>query len=392
MRYHLTTSRPLKLELPNGQLLFVCKSFIKKWLQNNPKEITSERQLRIFLREAKSHNAISTQRSSQRNKETTNNLDTVAQQKTNSLAFRLTHIHHRKLVACKGTPLKPLLEQSNIPLLHMPNTPSRHISHKGVNYRKQHSYTYDGNNYHIFATPSPHKLQGPSPTMCAMMERLIGAYESAFHDDNLIKKVRNQLANNRALAPKIYFSMPIKTEHKVIDYIHIDRHRLESWRGRERAKSQSAVMNCISASDYAKNHGLIADSSHVRCRSAFEWCHKYAHSFGGIDGQNPQVAENLILGTSSFNTQMILFEMLVRLLVGRGYHVELRTESTQICNTAIATDFTYKIRYKMPGEAFHYLDIHLKPLEFGDPSLGEWQILLDLLGLQSNTVKALTFD
>lgn len=72
--------------------------------------------------------------------------------------------------------------------------------------------------------------------------------------------------------------------------------------GQKREKSQTQVMGA-SAGDAAEAAGFARNEG-----AGWEWLHLIAHSMGGIEVVGPQVAGNLVAGTSECNTQMIVVE------------------------------------------------------------------------------------
>jgi hypothetical protein len=77
---------------------------------------------------------------------------------------------------------------------------------------------------------------------------------------------------------------------------------LQAWSGKKRDISQAQVMGA-SAGDAAENAGFDRKEG-----EGWEWLHMIAHSMGGVEGHGPQVADNLVAGTSESNSQMIVTE------------------------------------------------------------------------------------
>lgn len=84
---------------------------------------------------------------------------------------------------------------------------------------------------------------------------------------------------------------------------------IKAWHGQKRSKQQAEVMG-MSAGDAAKNGGFNPKEG-----KGWEWLHLIAHSMGGIEKLGPQVADNLVAGTSECNTQMIIVEEFLKDLV-----------------------------------------------------------------------------
>ncbi len=91
----------------------------------------------------------------------------------------------------------------------------------------------------------------------------------------------------------------------------IDKESIEYWSGRDRSEDQKAVMGA-SAGEVAANAGYDAKEG-----KGWEWLHLIAHSMGGIETIGPQVAGNLVVGTSECNTQMIIVEEFLKDVVTR---------------------------------------------------------------------------
>ena len=87
----------------------------------------------------------------------------------------------------------------------------------------------------------------------------------------------------------------------------IDSKLLASWAGtRAQAVSQAGVMGA-SAAVAAANAGFpINDPRDL------EWLHLIAYSLGGIGGNQPQQAPNLVAGTAECNTEMIVAEEMIK--------------------------------------------------------------------------------
>ncbi|WP_135557196.1 OTU domain-containing protein [Paenibacillus cymbidii] len=104
----------------------------------------------------------------------------------------------------------------------------------------------------------------------------------------------------------------------------VDGKGVSSWSGKKREQSQDQVMGA-SAGDAAENGGF-----EKREGEGWEWLHLIAHSMGGIDVEGPQVAGNLVAGTSECNTQMIVVEEFLKDLVSKreGYRAKLSVIAT----------------------------------------------------------------
>lgn len=91
----------------------------------------------------------------------------------------------------------------------------------------------------------------------------------------------------------------------------VDKESIEYWSGRDRSEDQKAVMGA-SAGEVAANAGYDEKGG-----KGWEWLHLIAHSMGGIETIGPQVAGNLVVGTSECNTQMIIVEEFLKDIVTR---------------------------------------------------------------------------
>lgn len=105
---------------------------------------------------------------------------------------------------------------------------------------------------------------------------------------------------------------PPSGEVKMAFGSNIDPSTLSSWSGKDRSEQQGQVMGA-SAGEAAANAGFDADEG-----KGWEWLHMVAHSMGGIDVVGPQVAENLVAGTSECNSQMIVAEEFLKDVVERA--------------------------------------------------------------------------
>jgi hypothetical protein len=134
----------------------------------------------------------------------------------------------------------------------------------------------------------------------------------------------------------------------------ITKEVLESWHGKERELQQGQVMG-MSAADAAANAGFNRDEG-----LGWEWLHLIAHSMGGIQVVGPQVAENLVAGTSECNTQMIIVEEflkdIIRKTEGRArLHVQASMYDPQRhIGDRITYDFVIYDKLDKPIVVYHW--------------------------------------
>ena len=129
---------------------------------------------------------------------------------------------------------------------------------------------------------------------------------------------------------------------------------LRAWSGRERSVDQGVVMGA-SAGDAAQSAGFARNEG-----KGWEWLHLIAHSMGGIQVQGPQVADNLVAGTSECNSQMIVVEEFLKDYVatneGRAalmVQAEMFDTRRHIGRT-IVYDFEFYNRKNEPVAVYHY--------------------------------------
>ncbi len=103
---------------------------------------------------------------------------------------------------------------------------------------------------------------------------------------------------------------PSDSDTKIGQNFAMNSDLLKAFSGKERSKTQKAVMGGISAADAAEKGGFVRDEG-----KGWEWLHMIAHSMGGLETVGPQVQENLVAGTHECNTQMIVVEELIKSLV-----------------------------------------------------------------------------
>ena len=129
---------------------------------------------------------------------------------------------------------------------------------------------------------------------------------------------------------------------------------LRAWSGRERSVDQGVVMGA-SAGDAAQSAGFARNEG-----KGWEWLHLIAHSMGGMQVKGPQVAENLVAGTSECNSQMIVVEEFLKDYVttneGRAALVvqaEMFDARRHIGRT-IVYDFEFYNSKNEPVAVYHY--------------------------------------
>jgi hypothetical protein len=89
----------------------------------------------------------------------------------------------------------------------------------------------------------------------------------------------------------------------------LDKKSVEYWAGQDRKIQQGQIMG-TSAGEAAASAGFDPSEG-----LGWEWLHLIAHSMGGIETVGPQVAANLVVGTSECNTEMIIVEEFIKDLV-----------------------------------------------------------------------------
>lgn len=129
---------------------------------------------------------------------------------------------------------------------------------------------------------------------------------------------------------------------------------LKVWSVRERSVDQGVVMGA-SAGDAAQSAGFARNEG-----KGWEWLHLIAHSMGGMQVKGPQVAENLVAGTSECNSQMIVVEEFLKDYVntnkGRAaleVQAEMFDAQRHIGHT-IVYDFEFYNRENLPVAVYHY--------------------------------------
>ena len=147
---------------------------------------------------------------------------------------------------------------------------------------------------------------------------------------------------------------PRSSDVKIAWASSIDKAAVQAWTGRKREKSQKSVMGA-SARDVAKNAGFDPHDG-----LGWEWLHLVAHSMGGIDFEGPQVANNLVAGTSECNTQMIIVEEFLKDYVVRNdakatlvVHAEMEDADRHI-GKRITYDFYVTNKGGGPVQVFHW--------------------------------------
>ena len=110
-----------------------------------------------------------------------------------------------------------------------------------------------------------------------------------------------------SLAAPILLTLPPPSEPvKQARNFQITPTEIKAWTGQDRSVAQGVVMGA-SAADVAENAGFARNEG-----AGWEWLHLIAHSMGGIETLGPQVADNLVAGTSECNTQMIVVEEFIK--------------------------------------------------------------------------------
>jgi len=123
---------------------------------------------------------------------------------------------------------------------------------------------------------------------------------------------------------------------------------------------QKKVMKNNSAREVAMLLGLPTE------RIEWEWLHLVAFSLGGHMG-NPQVPENLILGTAAANTWMMMVEQFVRRHAAKSTYKSVTVVVSRHCPHPncgwLASNINYLIQFKRsPGMAPKYVRESFNPL------------------------------
>jgi hypothetical protein len=129
---------------------------------------------------------------------------------------------------------------------------------------------------------------------------------------------------------------------------------LRAWSGRERSVDQGVVMGA-SAGDAAQSAGFARNEG-----KGWEWLHLIAHSMGGIQVQGPQVADNLVAGTSECNSQMIVVEEFLKDYVATNEGRAALVVQAEMFDTrrhigrTIVYDFEFYNSKNEPVAVYHY--------------------------------------
>ncbi|MBD2066009.1 DUF4157 domain-containing protein [Leptolyngbya sp. FACHB-671] len=174
----------------------------------------------------------------------------------------------------------------------------------------------------------------------------------AMYSDREPAPRRAQQDQSRAQAPIISGLSPGSDRVRIATN-ELTAESLKYWSGEDRSESQIQVMGG-SAADAAENAGFDRNDG-----QGWEWLHLIAHSMGGMEVVGPQVAENLVCGTSECNTEMIIVEEFIKDLVRRGQYARLAvfarmTDPERHIAESITYDFLILDRERRPIEAFHW--------------------------------------
>jgi hypothetical protein len=158
-------------------------------------------------------------------------------------------------------------------------------------------------------------------------------------------------------------------EFKIVEN-RVTQEDVRYWEGRDRERSQVAVMGS-SAADVAENAGYDRNEG-----LGWEWLHLIAHSMGGVEYIGPQVASNLVVGTSECNTQMIVVEEWIKaVIVGGGHRARMWVGAKMIdpkrhIADRIVYDFVILDDEDRPIDAYHW---EFNPLSRHQPIVEENQ-------------------
>lgn len=160
--------------------------------------------------------------------------------------------------------------------------------------------------------------------------------------------------------------------------------QVQAWMGQKRNPQQSTVMNGHSAGEVAADLKLPDVE--------YEWLHLIAHSFGPAQSlATPQHRNNLVLGTSASNSQMLEHESKIQLY---ALFAEFTVDLTVTVNcvklgkkqfaTWLATDIIYDYRVldtsKKPNKVIFTEKVTFNPFLGAAPSLAEFLAAREFLG------------
>ncbi len=198
----------------------------------------------------------------------------------------------------------------------------------------------------ITLTPQRRPTRNLYPISVKAGERLYLSESSPrFYRNKNIPVLPTEEEQKRILQQLPYLNSP----KKIIKTVKITKDVVRKWSGKTRKPQQVPVMGGVSPNAYALMHDLPVDQCHD-----YNWCHEVAHSMGGSDNKNPQVRENLTLGSRACNRQMMPFEGVIKqmLLTGELEYIDLTVEAVLIPApntinqwTHIAKSIRYIIRY-----------------------------------------------
>ncbi len=161
---------------------------------------------------------------------------------------------------------------------------------------------------------------------------------------------------------------PQSSDVKIAWGRNIDKQTVEAWAGSKREIDQGQVMGA-SAGEVAQNAGFDPNEG-----LGWEWLHLIAHSMGGIDVHGPQVADNLVAGTSECNTQMIVVEEFLKDYVvrnkGRATLVVFADmyDPVRHIGNRITYDFYVSNERGEPVEVYHWI---FDPLSRTNPIIAQ---------------------
>lgn len=171
--------------------------------------------------------------------------------------------------------------------------------------------------------------------------------------------------------------------------------QVQAWFKTERRPEQATVMNGKSANEVAKSLGLP--------EIGYEWLHLVAHSLGPAQNYGtPQHIDNLVLGTSAANSQMLEYEGKLQqwALIG-GHTIDLKVTvkcfnlkpNEYACWLATEIKYCYQIlNTAIPAKIINSENVTFNPFDGVTPSLAEYLIVQKFLGPPvTNKAKKLSF-
>lgn len=195
-------------------------------------------------------------------------------------------------------------------------------------------------------------------------EQLIKNLETA-----IVTQTHNDLFNEKYIQ---------KTAKRIL-HATVTPETVKAWNGTQRNPTQDQVMNKQSATKVAKSLKLPDEFS-------YEWLHLFAYSFGPSNDENsPQKINNLILGTSAANTQMLMHEALIKnRTLYRGNNVKLTVVVDCIkideekFTTWLVKDIWYDYKVMNQNDCLYSETTNFNPFQMTTPTFIEYKLFNEL--------------